>query len=741
MLKNKIVVMLLSVLFSVVLCNGETLIDFDFSVLPGNNLGPLTATDSIADHVVLESPGLNSGGSVGVSGSNFTSGEFNWWQYNMMNGATGTGWMTCTLQAESGYLLDLSSVRISLWRNGAGAPTEMRFIASTDRINFTQVGNIIDEPVSGDFTFRDYAFDLSGLGQVSSLELRFSPLPGSASGQGNLHVNDLFVEGAVVLNNVPQIINLAPANDAAGQVLQLELSWSSINTTSPAYEVNLGTDTSCSDIILNYDAGSATSYLISEGLLDYQTEYYWRIDLWEGGVEYPGPVWSFTTRSAPADNRVIDNFDGYIHTSGLKAVWQDGSVNGSGAVITEELTGSMQLNYTNQGPIWLSKVGRSFTPVADWTADSMALLAFAVKGQSANQAQSLKVTLSDGVQQAAVEYDDSDILTKNVWSEIFFRLSDFSSQGVDLTNIESIEIQIGDGQTPATGMIYVDDLMLYSSRCVPEYRSTADYNEDCVVDISDFEALIQYWLQGSFQVSAQDPGTGALRAYYQFDDSGTVVADSSANTFHASVTSPVWQSSGHDGGCLQISSDTVVTLPAAVFDSVDQEVTISFRIKSFQDALTGINDQILAMCGDVPIDNNSWEIIRWDIPNPAATHDQWHHCAVVKDAANHYAAVYWDGVLVSEYDDADAVLEGTAAGETVLRSNAVYTFTDTACWIDDLRIYDAALSHNEVVYLFGGSSAQITQPIPPLTAKFDYNGSGKIDLADFAILSADWLTD
>jgi len=40
--------------------------------------------------------------------------------------------MALTLTADTGYLLDLSSVTISLWRNGAGAPEDMRFIASTD---------------------------------------------------------------------------------------------------------------------------------------------------------------------------------------------------------------------------------------------------------------------------------------------------------------------------------------------------------------------------------------------------------------------------------------------------------------------------------------------------------------------------------------------------------------------------------------------------------------------------------
>ena len=204
---RKMQIMLVIMFGATFSAHAATLIDFDFTGLPGNNLGPLTATDVIADHVVLADPGLSPGGSTGVSGSSFAAGEFNWWQFNLETGATGTGWMTCTLEAEAGYALDLSSVTISLWRNGGGAPADMRYLASTDGINFAQVGDIISEPTSGDFTFRDYTFDLSSLGEAGSVELRFSPLPGTgASGIGNLHINDLVVEGTTV---VPEPATLA----------------------------------------------------------------------------------------------------------------------------------------------------------------------------------------------------------------------------------------------------------------------------------------------------------------------------------------------------------------------------------------------------------------------------------------------------------------------------------------------------------------------------------------------------
>ena len=200
MLRTSLVVM--AVLSFCGFVNAGTIIDFDFTGLPGDNMGPLTATDSIADHVILADPGLGRGGTIGVSSGNATTGEFNWWMFNDA-GNPGTGWMTCTLEAEAGYALDLSSVTISVWRNGAGAPEDMRFMASTDGVNFVQVGGISQQVQAGledPVVFYDHTFDLSSLGDAASVELRFSPLPGTAvsHGWGNLHINDLVIEGSVV---------------------------------------------------------------------------------------------------------------------------------------------------------------------------------------------------------------------------------------------------------------------------------------------------------------------------------------------------------------------------------------------------------------------------------------------------------------------------------------------------------------------------------------------------------------
>ena len=741
---KKVITVVLFLFWFVTLCSAETVIDFDFTGVPVDSFGPLTETDLIADHVVLADPGLAPGGDIGGSTSNDAPGEFNWTRFNLPGG-TETGWMTFTLEAEAGYALDLSSITISLWRNGAGAPEDMRYLASTDGgTTFVQVGDIISQTQSGKedpIVYYDYTFDLNSLGSATSVELRFSPLPGSASssGQGNLHINNVVVKGSVVADTEPAVSNLSPDRNSVVS-LQPELSWTSVNTVSPTYEVNIGTDTNCTDILSGHNAGNSMTYNVLEGSLTWDTTYYWRIDLWEDGVEYPGSVWSFTSSSAPKDYRVIDDFDGYINTDGLKAVWQEDG----GADITEDLTGAMRLDYTNLAPDWFSKVTRNFSPAEDWTLDEMALLSFNLKGNETNQGQILSVELDDGTHQATVEYVDSAITTTDTWTEVYFKLNDFSVQDVDLSNIESISIKVGNGQSPGgNGRIYIDDLTLYTSRCVPEYRSPADLDEDCQVDMVDLEKLILYWLAGDLVVTASEPASNHLLACYLFDETaGGIAYDSSINLSHASVELASWQADGYDtGGCLQLTRDTIVTIPAAVFNPIEQQVTVTFWIKASQDVLTGIYDQVFAIAGSVPIEDYTWDTIRWNIENPDSLNNQWRHCAIVRDSTQSFTAIYWDGILLSMNNTANTVLDGSLAGDTILQSNAVYTFNESACLIDELRIYDTALSHPEIVYLAKGKLSFVIQPIYPIASWVDFDNSGEINLKDYSILAADWLTN
>jgi hypothetical protein len=85
------------------------------------------------------------------------------------------------------------------------------------------------------------------------------------------------------------------------------------------------------------------------------------------------------------------------------------------------------------------------------------------------------------------------------WQEWNIDLTQFSSAGVNLKAIKKMYIGLGNRTSPkvgGTGTIYVDDIRVYPSRCVPSMgKAAADLSGNCVVDYLDLDIMAQQWLQ------------------------------------------------------------------------------------------------------------------------------------------------------------------------------------------------------------------------------------------------------
>ena len=86
-----------------------------------------------------------------------------------------------------------------------------------------------------------------------------------------------------------------PQMDAKDIYLDGTLTWTEINTTNPTFTLSIGTTEACDDVLVDENLGSAMAYAPPAGLLDYETIYYWRVDVTENSTTYPGTVWHFTT--------------------------------------------------------------------------------------------------------------------------------------------------------------------------------------------------------------------------------------------------------------------------------------------------------------------------------------------------------------------------------------------------------------------------------------------------------------
>jgi hypothetical protein len=115
-----------------------------------------------------------------------------------------------------------------------------------------------------------------------------------------------------------------------------------------------------------------------------------------------------------------------------------------------------------------------------------------------NDPDPLYVTLEGTSGTKTVTHTDPNAVQLSAaWQEWNIPLSQFT--GVSLNSIK--KMYIGTGTKGGTkkggvGKLYIDDIRVYKSRCVPLMaKPTGDINNDCVVDYEDLDTMTNQWLQ------------------------------------------------------------------------------------------------------------------------------------------------------------------------------------------------------------------------------------------------------
>jgi hypothetical protein len=270
---------------------------------------------------------------------------------------------------------------------------------------------------------------------------------------------------------------------------------------------------------------SEPNYLASD--LNICTTYYWRIDEVNDTNIWPGPVWSFTT------GLFIDDFERYDTTADMRRVWDTAFVPvrippsslycGTGATTTGATlslnTGiqAMQYDYNNTGlfeedPEALMRFSEARleynTTGVDWTTGDSNILSISYIGSAGNSADPtydrMYVAIRDSTNHLGpiIFNPDANAQKNTTWQEWQIPLSVLSGGTVDLTH--DVNLLIGFGQrcnkkgtgTPGgAGRVWFDNIRLYQPNCNPTYGLTADFTDDCKVDIYDVEVLNQEWLR------------------------------------------------------------------------------------------------------------------------------------------------------------------------------------------------------------------------------------------------------
>ena len=117
--------------------------------------------------------------------------------------------------------------------------------------------------------------------------------------------------------------------------------------------------------------------------------------------------------------------------------------------------------YFYDNSVGYSEATLTLTYPRDWTENGVDTLTIWFRGNSDNAAETLYVALNGS---AVVNHDNPDAVQIDSWTEWTIDLQAFADQGVNLTNINTISLGLGNKNNPlagGSGMMYFDDIRLY----------------------------------------------------------------------------------------------------------------------------------------------------------------------------------------------------------------------------------------------------------------------------------------
>ncbi len=485
------------------------------------------------------------------------------------------------------------------------------------------------------------------MGQYGLSEVRFTYLP--------------------VLAREPQ-----PAPGAVEVSIDSVLDWRG-GREAASHEVFLGTDP---EVLALAAAVDQSQY--APGVLDLGTTYYWRIDEVNESASpsvWAGDTWSFSTH----DYLVVDDFESYtddIDGGGtIFQTWIDGyddDTNGSqvGYISAPFAEQTIVHGGKQSMPLYFDNTSAS-TSVADleldgqdWTRAGIQTLALYFRGDSANTGGQFYAEING---KKVLYSGAADVLTKAVWKQWNI---DLASLGVNLQNVTGLSVGVDGG---GSGLVYVDDILLY--RSAPEIAVPVD------------------------------PGTEGLVLQYLFDSGAT---DSSGNGYHGTL---LGDARTMDGVLGLDGADDAVAVPqiggaGATFSAFSYAMWVNpaSGLAALQFA-GGMNTDgwvagavhLKLSYGAINAGINGLD--GGDLQGGSVVGaGEWSHMALAISETR--AAIYLNG-QVEDSRDLAAPLTNLIVGGASLGAwnNNGSIEREMAGQMDDVRIYDRALSEGEMLFL------------------------------------------
>jgi hypothetical protein len=504
-----------------------------------------------------------------------------------------------------------------------------------------------------------------------------------------------------------------PQNGATGIHPDAILSWRP-GREAATHDVYLSTDEQ-GVIDGTVAAVTVTEASFDADTLDLGKTYHWRVDevntdeipaIWEGDI------WNFTT----ADYLDVDNFESYNgldpgdpQSNRIFMMWKDGvgygtqdnppysAGNGTGSIIghaappfVEEqiIHGgkqSMPYFYDNTG--LTGKVNYSEAEVdiselridPNWTRAGVKILTLYFFGDPANSAGEQMYVKINGVE---VPYDGAPSdLTHGIWQPWNIDLS--SLEGANLENVAKFIIGFKNGG--GSGVVYFDDIRLNPE--APEMPDSQAPNDNKLVAHWDFE--------GDFSDATGNGHDGLAFG------NPTIINDPLRG--QVLVVDGDDRIGVSDAPDLNFGANESLTLTTWVnLNQADPLSGWRAIVAKGRTELGGGTNYVDELYGFWVSGSSNWHVnsggVNGDV-QPAAG-GQWHHLAFVQDGPAGVGYFYIDGEVVltggaESCDTTGRPLFIGAAGTDVELS----AFESFKGRIDDVRIYDYALSQLEIQYL------------------------------------------
>jgi len=267
----------------------------------------------------------------------------------------------------------------------------------------------------------------------------------------------------------------APANGAVDVTQTPTLTWAP-GVFADTHEVYFGADATSLEL---KGTGNLGAESFEPGQLEWNTTYYWRVDEANNAntdSPWTGPLWSFNT----ANFLIVDDMESYNDidegepgSNRIYLAWIDGFDNPAvnGAVVgnfdppfaeqTIVHSGNQSMPMAYDNAVGKSEATLTLTTNRNWTINGVNTLTIWFRGNAANAAENLYVALNGN---AMVNNDNPDAATRTSWTKWNIDLQAFADQGVNLSNVTSITLGLGNRANPTaggSGIMYFDDIRLY----------------------------------------------------------------------------------------------------------------------------------------------------------------------------------------------------------------------------------------------------------------------------------------